>query len=233
MRKAVVALGLAGTLASCGGGNGSPTPSPSPTPTPANHAPTISSIAVAPASGIAQLSQFTMSATATDADGDALTYSWDLGDGRTASGTSTQAVYQANGQMTVRLTVQDSKAATVSDTRTLSVGGMTGEWVGTVDVTVCANVIKPMTASLQQNGTIVTGTISLPNGLCRFDGGTAVTDPAEPGKINAAGAVEIRVKVPPFTDVYLRGNLDGSGGRLTGGLFGSGHNGTPVVLTRQ
>jgi hypothetical protein len=89
-----------------------------------------------------------------------------------------------------------------------------------------------LSATLTQNQTTVTGSIGLPEGLCSFSGGTAVTDPAEPGRIDANGNVQIHIKIPPFTDVTLRGTIDQSGRRISGGLYGSGHNGTPVTLTK-
>jgi hypothetical protein len=45
--------------------------------------------------------------------------------------------------------------------------------------------------------------------------------------------VRIRVKIPPFTDVYFQGQMDTTGRTITGGLQGSGHNGTPFVWTKQ
>lgn len=225
-------------LTACGGGSspsgGTPTPSPTPTPQPANQSPVISALTVTPGNGIAQLTQFSMSGTATDPDGDSITYAWDLGDGRSAAGTATSATYSNPGDAVVKLTVTDSRGASASDSRTLKIGGMTGQWTGTVNLNVCIpGRIKPITANLTQTLTLVTGSVTLPEGLCSFRSGTAVTDPAEPGTIDANGRVQVRIKIPPFTDVYLRGNLDANGRRLTGGLFGSGHNGTPVEMERQ
>ena len=51
--------------------------------------------------------------------------------------------------------------------------------------------------------------------------------------IDAGANVTVRIKVPPFTDVTFRGTMESTGTRLTGGLFGSGHTGTPVILNKQ
>lgn len=48
----------------------------------------------------------------TDADGDSLTYSWDFGDGQTASGVSANHLYANSGNYTLRLTVSDGKGGT-------------------------------------------------------------------------------------------------------------------------
>lgn len=227
---------IAATLVvqACGGGSSPSAPGPTPTaPTPAaNRAPVISSMTIAPAFGIAQLTQYTFNSAAADPDGDTLTYLWDFA-GTPFSGTSGTMVFPDAASGDARLTVSDGKGASGTDTRTFVVGSMTGNWSGVVDTTFCTGVTKPMTASLVQTLTAVTGTIVLPNGLCSFNGGTARTDPAEAGRIDVNGSVTIRIKVPPFTDVTFRGAMDSSGRRLSGGLFGSGHNGTPVVLTKQ
>lgn len=218
----------------CGGGSESTptTPNtPTPAPTPSNRQPVITSMSMT-AFGIQQLTAFSYSGSATDPDGDSLTYVWDLA-GTAASGTSGVVTFSNGITGTARLTVSDGKGGTASDTRSFVVGSMSGNWSGTVDVTVCVGVVKPMTASLVQNQTLVTGTIGLPQGLCSFSGGTAQTDPAEPGRIDANGNLTVRFKVPPFTDVTFRGLMDQSGRRVSGGLFGSGHNGTPVILDKQ
>jgi hypothetical protein len=141
--------------------------------------------------------------------------------------------FSNGGNGVARVTVTDGKGGSATDTRSFVVGSMTGSWSGTVDTTGCTGVTKPMTATLTQNATVVTGTIGLASGLCTFLPGTAVTDPAEPGRIDASANVTIRIKIPPFTDVTFRGTMDTTGRTLTGGLFGSGHTGTPVVLTKQ
>ena len=51
------------------------------------------------------------SATATDADGDFLRYSWDFGDGETASGALVEHAYAAAGSYTAVVTVSDGTAA--------------------------------------------------------------------------------------------------------------------------
>jgi probable HAF family extracellular repeat protein len=79
----------------------------------------------------------TLALSATDADGDALTFSWDLGDGTTGSGPTPPAshVYTDNGSYSVRLTASDGKGGTDTRTTTATIanaaptiptGGLTG-----------------------------------------------------------------------------------------------------------
>lgn len=49
-----------------------------------------------------------------DPDGDPLTYTWDFGDGSTATGVSPSHVFQSTGTYTVKLTVSDGQASTES-----------------------------------------------------------------------------------------------------------------------
>ncbi len=201
-------------LAACGGGKSSTPTSPT---TPANHAPVISGMTVTPQFGMSQLTSFTLSCTATDSDGDTLLYSWDLGDESQATGATTTRTYTAAGTITIRATVSDSKGGSATDTRQITVAGLTGQWSGTVDVSSCAGRVKPMTASLTQSVTTVTGTFTLSEGLCSFTPGTAPTDPAEPGTLDANGNVRVRLKIPPYTDVYFQATIDSTGRKMTGG----------------
>ncbi len=186
-----------------------------------------------PSFGIQQLASFSYSASATDPDGDTLTYTWDIA-GNVRTGSSGSISFSNGGNGTARVTVSDGKGGSASDSRTFTVGSMTGRWIGTVDLNTCLpGTVKPVDATFTQSNTVVTGTVTLAEGLCSFQPGTAPTDPAEPGTINAAGTISIRVKIGQFTDVYFRGDMQTSGTRITGGLFGSGHTGTPFVLNKQ
>lgn len=218
---------------SCGGSGKTPT-DPGTTASSSNRPPSIS-ISVSRTFGMAQLATFAFTAAASDPDGDPVAVSWNFGDGTTASGTNATRTYVSSGVMSVVATASDNKgASTASSTLSVTVGSPSGQWTGTVDLNVCLpGVVKPVSAALTQSGGSVTGSVELPQGLCSFLPGTAVTDPAEPGTIDASGAFRVRVKIPPFTDVYFEGQMDSTGRRITGGLRGSGHNGTPFVWNKQ
>jgi PKD repeat protein len=114
------AAALAATLIACGGGGDSaPAPTPTPSPPPANQPPVASFISAATAQAGAPLG-FDASAS-TDPDNDALTFSWDFGDGTRGGGAGLAHVFTAAGSYTVRLTVADSRGANTSTQRTLTV----------------------------------------------------------------------------------------------------------------
>ena len=84
-------------------------------------APTITAASAKPTSGAAPLTvQF--SGSATDPDGDALTYRWVFGDGATATGTSVSHRYASAGRYTAYLRVSDGSTTVQSDPIVISVG---------------------------------------------------------------------------------------------------------------
>lgn len=86
---------------------------------PGNQPPQVSATA-SPGSGSAPLTvQF--NASASDPDGYIVSYSWDFGDGGTASGASQTHVYQNPGNYTARVTVTDNGGATASATGSITV----------------------------------------------------------------------------------------------------------------
>ena len=223
---AVVALALA---VACGGGGSasSPTtPTPTPTPTATNRAPSISSMSFSPSFGIQQLTSFSYSASATDPDGDTVTYTWDIA-GNPRTGSSGSISFSNGGTGTASLTVSDGKGGTATDSRTFTVGSMTGNWAVT-------NGCGTFNMKFTQVGTSGSGTLTFPFVWCNVPAGTTGrTDPAEPPTIDSRGKIVIRIKVGAFIDLFLRGQMDSTGRRVTGNTFGSGFNGEAFTMTKQ
>lgn len=67
--------------------------------------------------------EVTFTADAVDDDPGSLIYTWDLGDGTTASGDTVTHAYDDNGDYTVTVTVEDDDGNTASDTLTVTVRG--------------------------------------------------------------------------------------------------------------
>jgi hypothetical protein len=226
VRTTVVAF-LALILVGCGKegitppNNPSPTPAPTPAPTPQNRAPTITAMNFAPTFGISGLTQFSFNASATDPDGDAVSFAWDVA-GNAFTGSNGAATFSGSATPgTARLTVTDARGLTTSDSRTFTVGSMSGAW------TVTTGPLQGATFNLTQTNTgIVTGTFNLP-GI-----GTGNTDPAQPGRIDAGATLTMRVKIGAFTDFNMNGRMLDTGRRVDGTLQGSGFNGQPFTMTK-
>jgi len=189
-------------------------------------------MSITPSFGIQQLSTFTYSATATDQDSDALTYSWSIG-GRTLTGSGGNFTMSSGGTYTATLTVSDGRGETATDSTSIVVGSMTGTWKLTT--TACAGWgNQTFTLVLKQASGKVTGTFSMPHGFCNSPPGmTGQTDPAEPGTFDARGHLNLRLKAGVFVDFYFRGDMDTSGNQVTGAVFNSGFTGQSTTLDRQ
>ena len=210
----------------CGGNNGSPSapsgPSPQPQPQ-ANRNPVVNSAQVTPTFGIADLTVFNFAATGSDLDGDALTYSWSVGNG-TFPGGNVQLLFGGpGGNVRATVTASDGKGGTASGSVDFIVGSTAGTWT----LVGGPEVLLGTVFTLNQNGAgIVTGTFTIP-GV-----GAGNTDPAEPGRITAAGELTMRVKVGIFTDFNMTGTMDTTGRMITGSLRGSGFTGQPFVMVK-
>jgi hypothetical protein len=216
---AVAACGLM-LMPACGGsdgGGGTPTAPTTPT-TPTNRNPVIGSITVTPTFGVSGLTSISMSATATDADNDTLTYLWSFG-GATANGPTAAVAMTGDGPVAVQLTVSDGKGGTATDSRTVTIGTMTGRWsfifTGTCSPTT-PTVLPVMT--LTQTGGVVTGTLASPAAWCNVPAGQpGQLDPASPAAIDAEGNFTgARLKIGAYQDTFLTGKMDATGRTITG-----------------
>ncbi|GAB4204615.1 MAG: hypothetical protein OHK0022_29950 [Roseiflexaceae bacterium] len=89
--------------------------------TPVNDPPQ-ASLSATPISGTIPLA-VNFSASASDIDGDTLSYAWDFGDGTTGSGASTSHTYTSPGSFVARLTVEDSNGGrAVQQTSIVAIG---------------------------------------------------------------------------------------------------------------
>jgi hypothetical protein len=229
MKRNLLTAAILIVTAACGGS--SPT---SPGATASNANPAITSLSVTPSFGVSGLTPIAVSAAATDADNDSLTYQWMVGS-LAANGASTVVVPQGDGAITVRLTVTDGKGGSATDTRTVTLGTMTGVW--TIAFNTCTQTGALPTLTLTQTGTAVAGTFLQTANYCNgTPGQTGRLDPAAPGTIDAEGNFSARLKIGDFIDIYLtEGKMDATGRRVTGKPQGSGFGASTdtFTLTKQ
>jgi hypothetical protein len=238
-RRVLLCLPLVLMTIGCNSSNNTTTPTTPTTPTaptPTNHAPVLGAISVSPTFGVSGLTLITMIAAASDADGDPLTYTWSFG-GATATGASASAKLTGDGPVAVQVTVSDGKGETATDSRTVTIGTMTGNWSFVIPGDCGTDPREaPAVFTLTQTGGTVTGSLAFPGHFCNVNPGTHSEIPAStPGSIDDQGNFNLpRVAAGSFVDVRLaNGKMDSTGRKIIGQMFNSGFNGEQFILTKQ
>jgi hypothetical protein len=95
---------------------------------PANRPP-IPAIGISPpGEALPGITTLTFTATASDPDGDPLTFNWDLGDGATAAGSTASHLFRSEGTFRVVLTASDGRGGTATTSASVTVRGLSGVW---------------------------------------------------------------------------------------------------------
>ena len=192
-------------------------------------------MSVTPAFGVSGLASFAMSASASDPDGDPVTYQWTY-TGTSASGASVAATLSGDGATVIQLTVSDGKGGSATDSRTITLGNMTGTWTF-VFTGSCDPYTPPVLPimTLKQAGRMVTGTLASPGNWCNVPAGqTGKLDPAAPMMIDATGKITNgRLKIGNYVDSFLTGQMDSTGRMITGIATISRFGDDPFEMKKQ
>ena len=136
----VVLLAACQTQPGPGGGNGQ------------NQPPT-ANFSASPTSGAAPLTVNFDASSSTAPDGVIASYSWNFGDGETASGQTTSHTFESAGSFTVRLTVTDNAGQTDSAEQVISVTGADGNLPPTASFTASPSEGEaPLTVTFDASG---------------------------------------------------------------------------------
>ena len=185
-----------------------------------NHAPSAGSVAASPTgAGVAAVTSFSFAAQGgTDPDGDSLTFTWNFGDGGSATGANVTHVFQGAGTFNVGLTVSDGKAEAKSADMPITVRNVNGTWVSNVSGTI-------RTWTFTQSGTSVSGTYS--------SNAAPGTPGTVSGTITSQRTFSGTAGLTGFQSFTVSGSFDSAVSVLTVVANGSGFVGDTLTFTRQ
>lgn len=237
MKRLLIVVALCASA--CGGSSSAPTnpapPAPTPpAPTPTNTAPVISTLTVTPTFGIGGLTPFTISAQASDSDGDPVSYGWVVSDfrGPIASFSGSSVIRPdftgPNYGVTAKLTVADGRGGVATRTSTTFViGSMATDWV-VLSPTFPNTTLFYLRLSQDRAG-LVTGTI-----LNALEAPLGRTEVGNPGRIDGLGNLSgLRLKFDNGADVTIAGQMQTDGEHVVGSFVAASALFRGVSLARQ
>jgi PKD repeat protein len=195
-----------------------------------NHAPEPGAILVSPTgTGMAGQTNFAIESTATDPDKDSLTYTWNLGDGTSATGQSVTHLFSTAGVFQISLTISDGKQTVTAPNASVTVGpNLTGTWTGgsilMPDATGRVIVNCGINLVLQQAGNGLRGTIPFTGGCPGAAGSgttgtvTALTHPAPLTLVTDAFAFAPAGSVGTGLVVAFSGSTSSAGTSIVGNI---------------
>jgi PKD repeat protein len=184
--------------------------------------------------GMAQITTFAFTAAVVEPNANPVSVKWTFSDGTVANGNNVWRRFEEPGSYEVFATATDHLgSSTNSTTGTFVVGTASGEWSGEMDLGPCGAGAKPISALLSQSGSVLTGTVSMPEGMCSSSGGTATIGSGDPGRVFGSGAVRLHIVVPGSVDASLAGQMGTDANTITGTLEDANASGISFTLNRQ
>src|SRR3954468_14454325 len=192
-----------------------------------NTAPSVGSVTASPTTALQNATSISFSVQANDPDGDALTYSWDFGEGASATGQTAAHLYTTSGSFTVRATARDQKSSADGQT-TVTVRNLSGTWAATTIGSMFGDITEVYT--LSQTGTSVAGSVSATSGAS----GIFPTGPVSNGSVrDTSPRITFTVTHTGFVPYTFTGDTGPDVNTLVGVCNGSGYSNQPVTVTRR
>jgi hypothetical protein len=171
-----------------------------------NKPPTVGDIVVSPrVVGIANLTEFEFSASASDPNGDALTYQWTFGDGNTSTLAAPKHVYSGTSVSTpfqVTLTVSDGVSSSDLKSTSVSVTLLDGSWATEPDAN---HIIRSLL--LTQSGTLLSGA---------YNHGGCTTGGSANGQVTAPRTVSLQLNAGCWEPITFSGTISDDAKSMSG-----------------
>jgi PKD repeat protein len=177
---------------------------------------TAGTIAIAPAGAIVGTSVVLESRLASDPTGNSLSFTWDFGDGDSATGEATSHVYATPGDYYATLTVSSSEGGSAVASLHIPVRSLTARWSGGPSTGGNGRV------SITQDGLDLRGTY-------QDDSRQGIVE----GRISDSGTVSFTVTSPGFAPVTFTGTAGPDVVTLVGAVHGPDVVGGACTITRN
>jgi len=180
-------------------------------------------IAIAPAGAIVGTSVVLENRLASDPSGNSLSFTWDFGDGDSATGGATSHVYATPGDYYATVTVSSSEGGSAVASLHIPVRSLTARWSGDLGGVPGEPAPGPHgRVSITQEGLDLRGTY-------QDDSRQGIVE----GRISDRGTVSFTVTSPGFAPVTFTGTAGADVVTLVGAVHGPDVVGGPCTIARN